>query len=178
MRRAELDEDPSEGAGRSPERPVPFPDVHLYRARAGDGADCLATFDRTTIVLARPVAGMAGKIRLILSQYQAVALIAGDIVNIVRLLHRNPGLSLDLERIDSFEAAEEYRDQLASFLNLPPLTMARGGASPETAAAAAESFVPRRRTGRASRPRFLIRRSTGQPIEIGKIDGREIIARH
>jgi hypothetical protein len=178
MRRAELDEVHPEGAGRSAERPVSFPDVHLYRARAGDGADCLATFDRRTIVLARPIAGIACKIRLSLRQYQAVALIATDAVNIVRLLHRDPGLSLDLERIDCFEAAEEYRDQLASFLDLPPLTMAGAGASTESAAATAESVVPRRRTGRSSRPRFLIRRNTGQPIAIRKVDGHEIIARH
>jgi hypothetical protein len=178
MRRAELDEVHPEGAGRSPERPVSFPDIHLYRARAGDGADCLATFDRRTIVLARPIAGIPCKIRLSLSQYQAVALIAGDAVNVIRLLHREPGLSLDLERIDSFEAAEEYRDQLASFLDLPPLTMAGLGPSLETPAEAAESVVPRRRTGRSSRPRFLIRRAPGQPIEIRRIDGREIIARH
>ena len=138
----------------------------------------MVTFDRMTIVLARSVAGIACKIRLSLSQYQAVALIAGDVVNIVRLQHREPGLSLDLERIDSFEAAEEYRDQLASFLDLPPLTMAGPGAAIDTPAETAESVVPRRRTGRSSRPRFLIRRTASQPIEIRKIDGREIIARH
>lgn len=173
-----MDEALPEEAGRSTGRPVSFPDVLLFRGRAGDGADCLATFDRRTIVLSRPVAGLACKIRLSLRQYQAIALVASEETNIVRLLHRDPGLSIDLKRIESFEAAEEYRDQLASFLDLPPLMMAGAGASAENSAENPPAPRRRRRIGRSLRPRFLTRRSAGTPVALRKLDGREIIARN
>src|SRR5215204_6815393 len=98
--------------GRSVERPVSFPDVILYRGRTGDGADCLTTFDRRTVVLSRPVAGLSCKIRLSVNQYQAVAVVARDRANIIRLMHRDPGLSIDLTEMEDFDAAEEYRDRL------------------------------------------------------------------
>ncbi len=128
-------------------------------------------------MLSRPVAGLACKIRLSLRQYQAIALVASDETNVVRLLHRDPGLSIDLTRIESFAAAEEYRDRLADFLDLPPLMMAGAGVSAENAETASP-VVRRRCMGHSLRPRFLKRRNTGQPIAIRRVEGREIIARH
>ena len=103
-------------AGRSSGRPVWFPAVLLYRGRAEDGAHCLTTFDRRTVVLSRPVAGLACKIRLSTRQYQAVAVVARDDRHSVRLVHRDPGLSVDLTEMENFEAAEAYCDRLADFL--------------------------------------------------------------
>src|SRR5918998_4127558 len=91
--------------GRSSERPVCFPDVILYRGRTGDGADCLTTFDRKTVMLSRPVAGLACKVRLSTRQYQAIALIIRDDRNTISLVHREAGLSVDLTDMDDAEAA-------------------------------------------------------------------------
>src|ERR671916_494949 len=98
-------------AGRSTGRPASFPEVLLYRGRAGDGADCLATFDKDTVVLSRPVAGLSCRIRLSTSQYQAVAAVAREDRHVVQLMHRDPGLSIDLVEAATLEAAEEHRDR-------------------------------------------------------------------
>lgn len=166
--------------GRSQERPVSFPDVLLYRGRAGDGADCLATFDRSTIVLSRPVAGLSCRIRLSTSQYRAVAAVAREDCHVIQLMHRDPGLSIDLAEASSLEAAEEYGERLAEFLDLPMLTLAGRGPSGDTIVAG-PAPAPRRnqpaRLGDHRRPRFLTRRKTGEVVSIRKVEGSEIIAR-
>ena len=164
-------------AGRSTGRPASFPEVLLYRGRAGDGADCLATFDKDTVVLSRPVAGLSCRIRLSTSQYQAVAAVAREDRHVVQLMHRDPGLSIDLVEAATLEAAEEHRDRLATFLDLPALTLAGRSASGDTVTSAAAP-VRRKVHNRAPRPRFLSRRKTGTVIAFGPIPGREIIARN
>jgi hypothetical protein len=164
-------------AGRSKERPVSFPDTFLYRGRAGDGADCLATFDRRYVVLSRPVAGIACKIRTSLRQYDAIALVARDDRNIIRLAHRDPGLSVDLIEIKQFDEAEEYRDRLADALDLPVLMLAGCGASDGKQKPVPATALRRTKSIRARRPRFLARRQKGEVISIRRIEGREIIAR-
>ena len=163
-------------AGRSSGRPASFPEVLIYRGRAGDGADCLATFDKNTIVLSRPVAGLSCRIRLSTNQYQAVAAVAREDGHVVQLMHRDPGLSVDLVEAATLEAAEEHCDRLSTFLDLPALTLSGRSASGDMAVSAA---APKRRKmhNRASRPRFLSRRKTGQVIAFRQIAGSEIIAR-
>ena len=81
--------------------------------------------------MSRPVAGLACRIRVPVRQYQAVALVVRGDSNVVRLMHRDIGLSLDVEAFDSLATAEEYRDRLAGFLDLPPVIVvgdARRGA--------------------------------------------------
>jgi hypothetical protein len=127
--------------------------------------------------MSRPVAGLACRIRIPVRQYQAVALLVGERSNVIRLMHRDAGLSLDVEEFESFETAEEYRDRLAGFLGLPSV-IAAGTPSPEDALSAATSRTRRSRTIKARRPRFLTRRHSGSAVTIHKIEGREIIARH
>jgi hypothetical protein len=171
-----MDQASSNPMGRSPERPINFPDVFLYRGRAGDGADCMATFDQRTMLMSRTVAGIACRIRIPVRQYQAVALVLRDTAHIVRLLHRDAGLSIDVEEFDTFATAEEYRDRLAGFLGLPALILA--GAS-HSASEAEATPVPRRNPAlRRRRARFLARRRAGGGIALRRVDGREIIARH
>ena len=160
--------------GRSSERPVCFPDVILHRGRAGDGADCLTTFDRKTVMLSRPVAGLACKVRLSTRQYKAVAMIARGERHTICLLHAEKGLSVELTDFDGADAAEDYCHRLAAFLDLPTVLMARGDGAVEASARPAAS--PRRKT-RPRRPRFLTRRKSGDVIDIRKLSGREIIAR-
>jgi hypothetical protein len=164
-------------AGRSTERPASFPDALFYRGRAGDGADCLATFDRRTVLLSRSVGGLACRIRVGVGQYRAVALVSSDDHHVVCLMHSQPGLSVDLMETESLEAAEALRDQLSDFLDLPQIEMGGLGATDEDRAARREPAARRQLPLKARRPRFLARRRSGEPVEIRRIDGREIIAR-
>jgi hypothetical protein len=125
--------------------------------------------------MSRAIAGLACRIRVPVRQYQAVALLVGERSHTVRLMHRDVGLSLDVERFDSLATAEEYHDRLAGFLDLPVVIVA-GQPSKERA----DRFAPqprRTRTLRARRPRFLMRRRAGAPVSIRRIEGHEIIAR-
>jgi hypothetical protein len=129
--------------------------------------------------MSRPVAGLACRIRVPVRQFQAVALVVRENGNIIRLMHRDAGLSLDVEQFESFATAEEYRDRLAGFLGLPPVVAA--GAPSRDDDDDVASSPARARRGRAvkgRRPRFLVRRSSGGKTACGKIDGREIIARN
>lgn len=172
MRQTEMDK--GFLAGRPSERSAPFPQVFLFRGRAGDGQDCIAAFDRRSIVLSRPVAGMACKIRLSLRQYHAVAVVAEADRHTVRLFHHDPGLSVDIAEIDSFEEAEDYGERLADALDLPSLVMGRGA----PAGCSAEPQPTRRatRTVRSRRARFLTNRQTGSVSPIRRLDPVEIIA--
>ena len=162
-------------AGRSSERPAFFPDVLLYRGRGGDGEECLITFDRETVVLSRRVGGLACRIRLSVGHYQAVGLVAGEENHVVRLMHGDDGLSVDLTEINNLEEAEEYRDRLASFLGLPSVTMA--GARPISCPHAAVLTGGRTRLMKRRRARFLTRRKPGEVVDIRRLEGRELIAR-
>jgi hypothetical protein len=164
-------------AGRSAERPASLPQVPFYSGRAEDGADCLATFDRNTVLLSRPVAGLACRIRIGVGQYEAVAIVPAGDRHAVRLVHRDRGLSVDLVEFADMEAAEDYRDRLAGYLDLPSLTLGGGSVWNEAmtgALAAARSH----RMVRSRKPRFLARRQTGNVIPFPSVRGREIIARN
>ena len=135
-------------------------------------------------MMSRPVAGLACRIRIPVRQYQAVAVLVREERNVVRIVHRDAALSVDVEEFAAFETAEEYRDRLATFLDLPPLTLAGAPASAEEAEdetdAAPVASPSRRRNSalRSRRPRFLRRRRAGEVVTLRKIEGREIIARH
>jgi hypothetical protein len=127
--------------------------------------------------MSRPVAGLACKIRIPVRQYQAVALLVHERRHVIRLMHRDADLSLDVEEFESFETAEEYRDRLAGFLDLPSV-IAAGAPALEEALSTATPGARRSRTVKARRPRFLTRRHSGDAVKINKVEGREIIARH
>jgi hypothetical protein len=167
----------SDLAGRSPGRPAIFTDVLLYRGTSADGADCLVTFDKRTLLMSRSVAGLACRIRIPVRQFQAVALMVRDRGHVIRLMHRDAGLTLDIEEFESFATAEEYGDRLADFLGLPAVTVAGSPGEDETPSAD-HSEARRSRGVRARRPRFLARRRSGSPLTFEKIEGHEIIARH
>jgi hypothetical protein len=126
-------------------------------------------------MMSRPVAGLACRVRVPVRQYQAVALVVRGESNVVRLMHRDVGLSLDVESFDSLATAEEYRDRLAGFLDLPPVIVS---ATPDAERGNDLPRERRTRSVRTRRPRFLARRRTGNTVTIRKIEGREIIARN
>jgi hypothetical protein len=126
--------------------------------------------------MSRSVAGLACRIRVPVRQYEAVAVWVRGQRHVIRLMHRDAGLSIDVEEFATLETAEEYRDRLAGFLDLPPMTVA-GAPAAETGGEVVPQ--PRRsRPGRGRRPRFLTRRRPGSSEPRGKIEGREIIARN
>jgi hypothetical protein len=127
--------------------------------------------------MSRPVAGLACRIRVPVRHYRAVALVSRSDGQVVRLMHGDAGLSLDVEAFDSFAAAEDYRDRLARFLDLPTVMVA--ASDPADIEAGAETPHERRvRPARSRRPRFLARRGAGSAVSVRKVEGREIIARH
>ena len=74
--------------------------------------------------MSRPLAGLACRIRVPVRQYQAVALLVREHCHVIRLMHRDLGLSLDVEEFESLATAEDYCDRLADFLDLPSVTAA------------------------------------------------------
>ena len=128
-------------------------------------------------MMSRAIAGLACRIRIPVRQYVAVAVLARQGDHVIRLVHRDAALSVDIEEFHTLDTAEEYRDRLADFLDLPPLSLA-GGSQPSEAIGRGPRS-PRRRSGvlRARRPRFLARRRSGA-VTLEKVEGREIIARH
>ena len=127
--------------------------------------------------MSRVIAGLGCRIRVPVRQYQAVALLVGERNHVIRLMHRDAGLSLDIEQFDSLATAEEYRDRLAGFLDLPQVIVA--GVPDTTEPRATDVPTARRnRSLRARRPRFLTRRRAGEPIAVRKVEGREILARN
>lgn len=127
--------------------------------------------------MSRYLASVPCRIRIPVRQYQAVALVVREQGNTIRLMHREAGLSLDVEEFESFATAEEYRDRLAGFLGLPPVIVA-GAPRRDDTLGAAPALTRRTRTIRMRRPRFLARRRSGKPGSAQKIEGREIIARN
>lgn len=128
--------------------------------------------------MSRPVAGLACRIRVPVRQYQAVALVARETTHVIRLLHADPGLSIDVEELDRFETAEEYCERLASFLDLPTLLLAGSGRPADAEPEEAKAPAPRRqRPAKGRRPRFLMRRRAGEVVSLRRVEGHEIIAR-
>jgi hypothetical protein len=129
-------------------------------------------------MMSRPVAGLACRIRIPVRQYQAVAVLSRDAGHVIRLVHRDAALSVDIEEFRTFETAEEFRDRLATFLDLPSLMLA-GNPGPTAEPTKAAASAGRRDAAlRAGRPRFLTRRRGGTGLAIRKVEGREIIARN
>ena len=129
-------------------------------------------------MMSRRVAGIACRIRVPIRHYQAVAVLVRNSDHVIRLVHSEAELSVDVEAFDTLETAEEYRDRLASFLDLPPLTLA---GQPSDASEDEFPTLPTRRRNpvlRGRRPRLLARRGTRGDLEIRKVEGHELIARN
>lgn len=128
--------------------------------------------------MSRPVAGLACRIRVPVRQFQAVALLVREKSHVIRLMHRDAGLSLDVEEFESFATAEEYRDRLAGFLGLPPVIAAGTPSHDDDEIVTGPARFRRGRAISVRRPRFLARRASGEKATRGKVEGREMIARN
>jgi hypothetical protein len=151
-------------------------DALLFRGRAADGTFCIVTFDANTVVLSRPVGGLSCRIRIYSRQYDGVAVIERADGHVIHLLHRDPGLSIDLVQLTTLEAAEEYCDRIASILDLPTLTLAGRSATGDTIVAGVASAPRRVRATAPRRPRFLTRRHSGEVVSFSKAQRPEVAA--
>lgn len=183
MRQTEVDGVRPAKTGRPEGRPVAFELPLSLPARSQDGALCRVVVTREQILIERPLAGQVCKIRVPVSALEGVAaafLTAGPSV---RLIHRDPGLTMDVLDAPNPGMAIELRDRLARALSLPAFFVdADGeafGRSRKLGRIVTGIPAPRRggRPALARRPRFLKRRATGRPPESPPITGREIIAR-
>ena len=127
--------------------------------------------------MSRPVAGLACRVRIPVRHYQAVAVVACATSHAIRLMHRDPAFSIDVEEFGALETAEDYCDRLGRFLDLPTLTIAAGLPSDEGMPVCTLPQPRRSGTHRRRRPRFLARRRAGRIAAIVRVEGREIIAR-
>ncbi len=154
-------------AERSPERSAAM----QFTTIAGDGAPCLAALGRDTVMLSREIAGLACRIRLGADHFRGVAVVERDGRCVVRLLHADLALTLDLAAAASFDEAEALADEVAMLMRLPTLVMGGTGRFWLPAAEDPLTIVATdRRLSLATprRPRFLARRRPGRPAYAGK----------
>lgn len=161
-------------ADRTPSQPAAM----QFTARAGDGAACLAALGANAVMLSREIAGLACRIRLGADHFRGVAVVDRDGRCVVRLLHADLALTLDLTTATSFDEAEALADEVAALMRLPTLVM--GGTGRFWLAAAEDPLSTAASDRRLSlatprRPRFLARRRPGRPAYAGKATAAETI---
>ena len=169
MRQADSEKVLQAEADRPLERSVSAAGTRYYSGRAADRAECFVCLQDRAVTLSRAVGGLACRIRIPAAQFQGVEAASGPHGSIVRLVHADPGLTIDLAALADLRSAAEHCAGLAALLGIPALTR-----NPvQTGAPQA-----RRPQGRAlMRPRFLKRRRPGTAAGCAKLTCREIIAR-
>lgn len=148
--------------------PVSF---DAYDARA-DGGVRRVELHRERVVLRRAVRGIRMAINVRVSDFRGIALRFIDDAQILILVHRDPSLTVPLcvssDRDEITAAWQMWSDIFA----LPQL--------PEDKACEPASRRRRRNAIRARRPKFLVRRRGGGPLDPSNVHRgeREIIARN
>lgn len=161
-------------AGRGDVRPA-----MQFTTIAGDGAPCLAALSADAVVLSRDVGGLACRIRLGADHFRGVAVVDRDGQGIVRLLHPDLALTLDLSAAVSVEEAEGIAEDVAALTGLPTLLMGGTGRfwlSSAEDPLAGEAAERRLSLAAPRRPRFLARRRPGRPTGASRVAGRELAA--
>lgn len=148
--------------------PISF-DAHDVRA---DGGVRRVELHRERVVLRRAVQGMRMAINVRVSDFRGVALRGIDDAQMLVLVHRDPSLTIPLcvssDRDEIAAAWQMWSDIFA----LPQL--------PEDQACEPAARRRRRNAIRARRPKFLVRRRGGGPLDPANVHRgeREIIARN
>jgi len=127
---------------------------------------------RERVVLRRAVHGMRMAINLRVSDFQGVALRDTDDAKMLVLAHRDPSLTIPLcVSSDGEEIAAAWR-QWSDLFALPQL--------PQDQTCEPAPRRRRRNVIRSRRPKFLVRRRGGGPLDLANVHRgeREIIARH
>jgi hypothetical protein len=147
--------------------PVSF-SAHDTRA---DGGVRQIELHRERVVLHRAVHGMRMAVNVRVSDFLGIALRASDDAQMLVLVHRDPSLSIPLcVSNDNDEIATEWVAWSETFA-LPQLQDTHSAPAPRRR---------RRNAIRSRRPRFLMRRKTGELLPTANVyrDEREIIARN
>jgi hypothetical protein len=146
--------------------PVSF-NAHDIRA---DGGVRQIELHRERVVLRRALHGMRMAVNVRVSDFLGIALRADDDMQMLALVHRDPSLTIPLCVTSEHDEISTIWQLWSDILKLPLL------AEKTTAAA------PRRRRHnaiRTRRPKFLMRRRSGDPLDPANVhrEEREIIAR-
>jgi hypothetical protein len=159
-----------------------------YDAMAGDDESCRFVIDRKMLVVDRNVGGLTCRICLPAAFYDGVALVLGGREDdgirsyAVRLMHRDPGLTMTISGLSGLGAAMDLRDDLARQLRLPAVAIScdgeiSGDATKLGGIIACPQLDRRGSAATRRRPRFLARRKGGHGRTSPRLSGREIIAR-
>jgi hypothetical protein len=161
----------------------PRQDARLTRgdARSDDRLREVA-FRSQSVVIARRVAGIVMRVRVPLSSYRGVALLApgSGALHKIELSHRDPDLSIPLfEAADTTQIASEWR-AWAQSLSLPRLVERKPGELAPVDADSGTAPLSRRRGSAVAkrRTRFSRRRKMGalRRLAVAYRDEREIIS--
>jgi hypothetical protein len=142
-----------------------------HDVRADNGVRSIE-LHRERVVLRRAVQGMRMAINLRVSDFRGVALRGIDDAQMLVLLHRDPSLTIPLcVSCDPDEITAAWQ-KWSDIFALPQLT--------EEAACEAAPRRRRRNSIRARRPKFLVRRRGGGPLDSANVHRgeREIVARN
>jgi Family of unknown function (DUF6101) len=145
--------------------PVHF-DAHDIRA---DGGVRQIELHRERVVLRRALHGMRMAVNVRVSDFLGIALRADDNVQMLALVHRDPSLTIPLCVTSDHDEITTAWQLWSDILKLPLL------------AEKTTEPAPRRRRHnaiRTRRPKFLMRRRSGDPLNPANVhrDEREIIA--
>ena len=162
----------SAGSGRVPRLdPLSLPVSFSAHDTRADGGVRQVELHRERVVLRRAVSGMRMAVNVRVSDFLGIALRPHDDAQMLVLVHRDPSLTIPLcVSADHEEIAAAWEMWSETF------------ALPQLQDADADEPAPRRRRRnaiRSRRPRFLMRRQTGQLLDSAYVyrDEREIIAR-
>jgi hypothetical protein len=166
-----------QAAGR-PEGRLVFYSPHVA-ATTGDGMAARVGVAGGRVVVARPVGDKPMLIALPARHFRGVTLAHDGEQHVVRLVHEQAGLTLDIAAGESLAEAIEAHDGIAHDLALPVIPAEDEERPPNLDGIAAGGPLPRRSGPRLTRrPRFLKRRRVGEsPAAHARIVAREIIAR-
>lgn len=153
-----------------------------YAAMTGDGEACRLAFELKMLVVERNVGNLVCNISIPAAFYDGVALVIAEDGYCVRLMNRDPGLTMNISDLPHLGAALDLRDSLARQLKLPAMSISRDGeiSSEETKLGGLIVRDQGDRRGSMAvrrRPRFLARRKSGYARQGDRVRGREIIAR-
>jgi len=148
----------------------------------GDGEACRLSFQCRMLKVERNVGNLICNISIPAAFYDGVALVVGDGLYCVRLVNRDPGLTMNIGDLPDLGAALDLRDDLARQLKLPAMMISRDGEISSDETRLGGLIVRNQGDRRGSmaarrRPRFLARRKGGHGRSGERLHGREIIAR-
>jgi hypothetical protein len=170
-------------AGLPSGRPSFFTDCSDLTASCSDGTVCTISLQPQSVQIDRPVGGSVCGINVKADDFDGVAVVAENGAINVRLLHRDPWLTIDLVKDAGLGAALDLRDDIARQFRLPAVLIDADGRMQSDlnkyGAILAAAPAPRRCSPvNWTRPRFLQRRAVGSPAIRPKLASREIIARN